>query len=58
MQKNIMSNYISLSEIYSKIKSKDDIINYTFGINVRISFYLHGLDLYYPNLHCLENIFF
>ena len=52
-----MSRYISICEIYSKIKTKDDIINY-FREQGKLINKFNIIGLYYPKLSCYDNKFF
>ena len=49
--------YITLSEIYTKIKSKDDIINY-FREQGKIINNNKWFRTFFPKLSCYDNRFF
>lgn len=52
-----MVKYISLTEIYSKIKTKEDIQNY-YKEQGKINYNLKNIGLYYPRLFRYNNKFF
>lgn len=48
---------ISISDIYSKLKSKEDIINYFRELGKFLN-NNKSIGLYYPKLSCYDNKFF
>ena len=49
---------ISINEIYLKLRTKEDKINYFREHGTLIYNILYTLGLYYPNISCYNNQFF
>ena len=52
-----MSRYLSIAKIYSKMKTKDDIMNYFREQDKSINKF-NNIGLYYPKLSSYDNRFF